>query len=191
MKRRRQITDSHCGPAVIQMLYSNLGLDIKQRDIASAAGVKDKIFVYGTTIPEMMQAVASLTPDLTFWYKNLSTKEELDFVINKVKYPVGVGWQGIFYEYEDEDDGHYSVATGINIPEDIIYLADPFIIFAGRDRRIKLHAFLKRWWDVNEIVNPATKEVTHQADDQVMFVITPKDEVFPQTLGMKTTYSNP
>src|SRR5689334_5168881 len=34
-----QISEAHCGPAVLQMLLGNIGIDITQHAIAEAAGI--------------------------------------------------------------------------------------------------------------------------------------------------------
>lgn len=183
------MTDSHCGPAVLEMLMSFLGEKINQNKFVKAAGAQSKLEEYGMTIPDMKKAVEILAPNYKFWYRDHGTSEELNYLINEKKYPVGVEWQGRFLQYADDndfpDDGHYAVAVAINIPDNKIRIADPFEPFAHKDRKFYLDKFLKRWWDVNEIVNPATGNVTHIADDQMMFIITPKEETFPIELGMK------
>lgn len=185
MRRLTQVTDSHCGPAVLAMLLSYLDIHVGQGEIAAAAEVEHKLEEHGMNIQEMKKAIQIIAPEATFWYKDKSTKEELDYLLHTKRYPVGVEWQGIFYEYSDEDDGHYSIVVDIDIENDQIFIADPFEPFSGGDREFKLHKFLKRWWDVNEIINPATGNVTHLPDDQMMFIITPKEETFPIELGMK------
>lgn len=185
MRRIVQKSDSHCAPAVLSMLISFHQIDIDQEEFVKAAGVAHKIKEYGMTISEMRLAINSVTPDFTFWYKDQATSQELDYLINNLNYPVGVEWQGIFLEYSDDDDGHYAIITAIDIPNNKITLADPFEVFAHEDRTFRLDKFLKRWWDVSEIVNPATGGVTHQADDQMMFIITPNEATFPIELGMK------
>lgn len=187
MKRVAQMTNSHCGPAVLEMLFSNLGITIDQNQFVMATGISHKIEEYGMTVSEMINAVTLMAPDHTFWFKENSSQEELDFLVNQKYYPVGVEWQGVFMEYSDDDDGHYGVVTAIDIPENLIKIADPFEPFAYRDRTFKLYNFMKRWWDVNEIVNPATHEVTHETDEHMMFIVTPKSETFPKDLGMKSS----
>lgn len=187
MARITQITSSHCGPATLAMLLNHHNISMGQGEIAAFAGVEEKLEEFGMNIFEMADAVKKIAPELTFWYKDHSSREELDYLINKIKMPVGVEWQGVFYEYSDGDDGHYSVVVGINIEGDRIVIADPYEPFSQKDRIFKLHKFIKRWWDVNEIVNPATGKVTHETDDQMMFILTKKGETFPIDLGMKTT----
>lgn len=191
MRRVSQRTDSHCGPATLEMLFSFYGVDIDQDKFVKAAGAEEKLEEYGVTIRDMLKAVDVLAPDFKIWYRDHGTKDELDYIINKKNCPVGIEWQGRFLQYSDDnefpDDGHYAVAVGIDIPKNIIVLADPFEPFSHKDRRFYLDKFLKRWWDVNEIVNPATGKVTHETDDQMMFIITKKGETFPIELGMKTT----
>jgi ABC-type bacteriocin/lantibiotic exporter with double-glycine peptidase domain len=190
MKRVAQRTDSHCGPAVLQMLYSFLGEHIDQHKFVVATGAEKKLDEYGMTVFELEKASNLLAPEYKFWYKDHGTAEELSYIVNNKGFPVGVEWQGRFLEYADDvafpDNGHYAVVVAINIPENKITIADPFEPFAHKDRKFYLDKFLKRWWDINEVVNPATGEVTHLADDQMMFIVVPKDETFPQKLSMKS-----
>lgn len=185
MPRVTQITTSHCGPAVLQMLVSFLGYDIDQDRFVDAAEIRTRFKDYGITVPEMAEAIHQLTPDLDFWYKKNSTLMELKQVVNVHKFPAGVEWQGVFEEDEDDDDGHYSVATYIDSAHGTIHLADPYEVYAGRDRIFGLHLFEKRWWDVNEVTDIETGLINHIADDRTLFVVTPQYITFPADLGME------
>jgi hypothetical protein len=70
------------------------------------------------------------------------------------------------------------VVTRVNKEAGYLRLADPFVKFAGVDRKFTLKNFEKRWWDVNMI---GGRSVT---DKRMMFVITPKSETWPKKLGM-------
>lgn len=188
MRRVAQVTDFNCGPAVLEMLFDAVNIKIEQNQFVMASGISYKIEEFGMSIPEMITAVNLLAPDHIFWYKDKSNLQELDWLVNTKHYPVGIEWQGVFLEYADgEDDGHYSIVTGIDVPGNRIQIADPFEPFAYHDRTFRLHKFVKRWWDVNEIVNPATHEVTHETDDKMMFIITGSHETFPLEIGMKNS----
>lgn len=185
MRRSAQISSSHCGPAVLQMLLSLHGVNVLQKDIAKVSQVTKKIRDYGMTVPEMAKAIKTLAPHLTFWFKDNATAEDMDYILNTAKHPVGIEWQGIFGQYADEDDGHYSIITAIDIPNNKIKVSDPYRAFAGHDRIFRLNRFLKRWWDINEILDTNTTKTIQQTDNQMMFVITSKVDSFPAKLGMK------
>src|SRR5437763_834817 len=97
LKNRMQISDSHCGPAVIQMLLENLGIDVSQENITRAAGAELTIAEHGTRIDQLALAVQTVAPGAKLWYKNKGTLTEITRVINEFSHPVGVEWQGLFY----------------------------------------------------------------------------------------------
>lgn len=184
MKRVCQKSTSHCGPAVLEMLCSYLGVYIDQDLFVEAMGLGHKLEDYGMTVTEMGQAVNKLAPQLTFWSKQKATLSELSDLIRNYGFPVGVEWQGVFYEDTDEDNGHYSVVTHIDTVNNIITLSDPFKRFAGVDRQFHILEFQNRWWDENEIYNPQEGTRNFTREEQMMFVVTPKDSIFPESLGM-------
>ena len=186
MNRVSQVTSSHCGPAVLQMLLSFIGYDVSQKALVEAAAVEEIVSEYGMILPEMTRALNKLTPDLNFWYKRNSTLLELKQIVNIHKFPAGVAWQGVFLEYsDDEDDGHYSIVTRVDSAQGIIYIADPYEKFAGKDRILGTHLFEKHWWEISERIDPETGLIKHIADDRTMFVITPSHIHFPSDLGME------
>mgnify|MGYP000271131883 CR=1 FL=1 len=180
MRRDRQISSSHCGPAVLSTLFSFLDVYVSQRKITNSLRVKNKIKKYGVTVPELAKAakIYGKKNDLLFWKKSKSTISNLDLIVNKYGYPVGVEWQGVFYEDEDEDNGHYSVVTAINKKLGSIRLFDPYYKFADTDRKFKIKDFVRRWWDTNLIKGRTIR------DERMMFVITPNGVDFPKKLGM-------
>ncbi len=185
MKRVAQISDAHCGPAVLRMLLSNLGINqTKQSEIVAASGVENRIWVHGVTVWELARAVNRLLPEVNLWYKDHATVDELDVLINQYRIPVGGEWQGVFREYDDGDSGHYGVATYLNQELERIKIADPFSAFAGRDRIFKLPFFLKRWWDTNELTDPGTGQRRYFLDEKMMFVVVPNEVTVPSLFGM-------
>jgi len=200
-----QVSFSHCGPAVLEMLFSHLSVDIDQNEFVRSLGIESRLKEYGMTVREMEAVVAKLFPDYTFWYKDNSSLSDLSVVINTHKYPVGVEWQGDFpdvsseeisqygYEEDDEDDdaGHYSVVTHVDTINNAVFVSDPFGPFAGRDRKFSILDFEKRWWDINEVVNPSNGKRIQVHDYHMMFLVTPKDELFPVNFGMSTLTSLP
>ena len=91
-----QITELHCGPAVIQMLLSNLGLSVTQEEVAEAGEAAGRIELHGMRVDQLALAVQRLAPATQFWYKKNSKLEDLITLITEYKYPVGVEWQGVF-----------------------------------------------------------------------------------------------
>lgn len=180
MKRTRQITISHCGPAVLESLFSFVGLRISQTGIVKSIRAQKKIRKLGLNMKDLAKS-AKFTGkgEFLFWAKYGAKISDIETIIGKYKFPVGVEWQGVFYEDEDEDNGHYSIITKIDKKSGYLRIADPYKKYAGVDRRFKIKNFKKRWWDTNIIRD---KEVM---DKKVIFVITPKGETWPKKLGMK------
>ena len=183
MRRVKQITSYHCGPAVVKMLLSCQGVTVNQKDIVAAAGIGRHLKIYGMTVAEMSQAVSRLFPKLQLWYKDNSNLKELQTVIRDYQVPVGVEWQGVFEEYEDEDNGHYAVVVYLNMADNVILLADPFKKYAGKDRRFSIIDFEHRWWDINEISDPRTGKHKLVKDYHMMFMILPQELAWPESLG--------
>lgn len=179
MKRAKQVTSSHCGPAVVEALFSFLGQRVSQASVVRSIRADRKIKRVGLNVDDLGMAVRKLGKEkFIFWKKAGSTITNLSLIVNKYQYPAGVEWQGVFYEYADEDNGHYCVVTRVNKESGYLRLADPFFKFAGVDRKFKIKDFAKRWWDEN-VVNKKTIK-----DKKMLFVITPKGVTWPKKLGM-------
>lgn len=185
LHRVRQITNVHCGPAVVKMMLSFVGVRVMQKEVMAAAGITEaKLRNYGMVYTEMAKAVNNLAPSCNFWYKSDSSLGELSQVINVFRYPVGVEWQGIFLpEHKDEDDGHYGVITRVDTVGNLISLVDPFY-YDGEDRRMGVVEFERRWWDVNMVHDMVTGRFQEVYDRRLMFVVTHAGETFPEELGM-------
>lgn len=190
-----QISESHCGPAVIQMLLSNLGIDVSQEAVAEAGGATALIELNGMRVDQLGQAVYSLAPQVRFWYKDHSTLDELSMIVSHYRFPVGVEWQGLFEDFDDEEDeededsdddyGHYSIITHIDRRRRQLIIADPYKDYISQDRIFSFREFEERWWDTNEVINPKTGRPHLVEDYHMMFIITPKRTTFPLKLGMK------
>jgi len=175
LKRVKQITSAHCGPAALVSLFSFLGVRTSQARIVRSLRAGNKIKDTGLVVKDFARAVRIIGKrEFTFWKKEGATIGDLDRIINKYKFPVGVEWQGVFYEDEEGDNGHYCVITEVNKAKGYLKLADPYKRFAGLDRKFRIADFEKRWWDVNGLVY----------DRKLMFLITSKKEAFPRHLGM-------
>jgi ABC-type bacteriocin/lantibiotic exporter with double-glycine peptidase domain len=192
LRRIQQISEDHCGPAVIQMLLENIGMSATQEEITEAAGATASIAEHGTCVDQLAKAVSTLAPDARLWYKEKASLEDLQYVLNECKYPVGVEWQGLFGEagVEDDDDdyGHYSVITYIDQIKGELIVVDPYKDFVDQDRILKISVFLRRWWDYNEVKDPKTKKKEFKKDEQLFFVVTPLGVSFPVELRMQFFY---
>ncbi len=190
MQRISQITDAHCGPAVIQMLLSNLGISVTQEEVALAAGIQDVIQMHGTRVDQMAVAVKQLAPNAQFWYKDHSTLDEMFSLIMDHRYPVGIEWQGLFDDEGDEiedpepDYGHYSVITHIDRDKGELVIVDPYKDYVLRDRIFTLQEFEDRWWDYNMVPDTETGKSELTQDYHMMFIVTPSGLSFPEQIGM-------
>ena len=185
-----QITENHCGPAVIQMLLENIGVNVTQEEITEAAGATHTIKSHGTRVDQLAKAVHQLAPDARLWYREKATEDDLEYVLDVCKFPVAVEWQGLFDD-EDEDDedyGHYSIISHIDKIKDELIVVDPYKDFVDQSRIIKMSLFLNRWWDYNEVKDPETGKKSFKKDEQLFFVVAPRTVTFPDELGMQYYY---
>ncbi len=186
----QQITENHCGPAVTQMLLENIDVRVTQEAITEAAGATHTIESHGTRVDQLAKAVHELAPNAKLWFKEHASFEDLEYVLNEKKFPVGVEWQGLFDDEDDDDEdyGHYSIIANIDKSKDELIIVDPYKDFVDQNRIIRISAFEKRWWDYNEVKDVETGEKTFRKDEQLFFVVTPPDVSFPETLGMQSYY---
>jgi hypothetical protein len=190
LRRIEQITEYHCGPAVIQMLLENVGINAAQEEITEAAGATQTIATHGTRVDQLAKAVHQLAPIAKLWFKENASLDDLVYVLDEVKFPVGVEWQGIFEDEEDDDDdyGHYSIIAHIDKEKDELIIVDPYKDFVEQSRIIRVSVFLTRWWDFNEVKDPDTGKTTFKKDEQLFFVVAPLNVTFPAELGMQAYY---
>ncbi len=187
----QQISENHCGPAVTQMLLENIGVAVTQEQITEAAGAAATIAEHGTRVDQLAKAVHELALDARLWYKEKATLRDLKYVLEEARFPVGVEWQGIFDEDPeefDDDYGHYSVVAHIDEERDELIVMDPYKDFIDQNRIIKISVFLKRWWDYNQVKDPRTGRLIDKRDEDLFFVVVPKDVSFPAELGMQAYY---
>ena len=203
-----QISESHCGPAVIQMLLDNLGVKVTQEAVAEAGGATELIELNGMRVDQLALAVRILAPQVQFWYKEYAYLSQLVRLVTHYRVPVGVEWQGVFEDEDedpdgdtieeeetgDDDYGHYSVITYANRRERKFIIADPYKDYYSQDRIFSFEEFERRWDDFNEVPDPVTGKARLVKDDHMMFILTPKDALFPLELKMKSdfpSYLNP
>jgi|SRR5688572_23240308 hypothetical protein len=191
LRRIEQITENHCGPAVIQMLLENVGVNVTQEEITEVAGATHTIETHGTRVDQLAKAVHELAPIAKLWYKEKASLEDLEYVLEECKFPVGVEWQGLFddMDNDDEDCGHYSIISHIDKVKDELIIVDPYKDFVDQNRIVKMSLFLNRWWDFNEVKDPETGEKSIKKDEQLFFVVVPLNAVFPVELGMQAYYN--
>lgn len=190
--RVTQISESHCGPAVIQMLLANLGIEVTQEEVAELGGATELIELHGMRVEQLALAVKLISPNIQFWYKENSKLKELITLVKTYKYPVGVEWQGLFDSEDDDDDddddsdyGHYSVVTHVDPKRKVLIIVDPYKDFVSQDRIFSFDTFASRWWDTNEVTDPETGRDKLVPDYHMMFIVTPREATFPALLGMK------
>jgi hypothetical protein len=188
--RFTQISESHCGPAVIQMLLSNLGIEVSQEAVAAAGGAADLIALNGMRVDQLARAVRLLAPQAQFWCKDHASASDLARLVNDFHYPVGVEWQGLFEdrvedESEEGDYGHYSAVILVDEENRQVVIADPYKDFRSQDRIFSLDWFVTRWYDFNEVEDAHTGKLRTVEDRRLLFIITPADETFPRELGMR------
>lgn len=189
-----QISESHCGAAVLQMLLETLGVTTDQKTIAGAARVENVIEEHGMRIDQIATACNRIAPHLTFWYKYYSSLEDLKYLLKK-DIAVGVEWQGLFYQSleeeeeeegrEETDYGHYSVISFYDEELQQLVIVDPYKDFANQNRVFSLATFLERWWDTNEIRNEHTGKKEIVEDNRLLFFLTTTEEEVPAEMGFK------
>jgi hypothetical protein len=192
-----QITNAHCGPAVVQMMLESIGVYVAQEEVVIVGRAEELIQDYGMRVDQLAEAVSMLAPQTRFWYKYRADMSDVQVILGR-GYGVGVEWQGLFYETEEEeqeedppdfnDRGHYSIIVNADEDYEEMVFIDPHRQFSGRKRLFSLPTFLRRWWDVNYYVDPLTKAVTQSKSERVLFFITPDTELFPHDLGCKTFF---
>src|SRR5258708_7197679 len=98
-----QQTDSHCGPAVVQLLMAHLNRAVTQDEIVTAAKVRSTIMRHGTRPDQLAHAVAVLAPEIQFWFKQKTGIQDLEALVHTYHWPVAINWQGLFYDTEEEE----------------------------------------------------------------------------------------
>jgi len=186
----QQITENHCGPAVLQMLLENIGVNASQQEITEAAGATHTIETLGTRVDQLAKAVQELVPIARLWYKEKADLDDILYVLEEAKYPVGVEWQGLFEDMDDDDEdyGHYSIIAHIDKAKDELIIVDPYKDYIDQNRIIRISTFQERWWDFNEVKDPQTGEKTFKKDEELFFVVVPLAVSFPAELGMQAYY---
>jgi hypothetical protein len=185
-----QISEYHCGPAVIQMLLAQRGVRANQDRLTELAEIQTTINVHGARVDQLARAVERLREGVCLWYKDRASLDDLVAILRRYRSPAGVEWQGLFEEREEDEDfdegdyGHYSIVTHIDLQRGLITLRDPYPQFCRADRVFKLEWFIGRWWDVNLSPTDGAGALQPVEDRHMLFVITGERARFPVALGM-------
>jgi hypothetical protein len=207
--RFMQISESHCGPAVIQILLSSLGVDVTQEEVAEAGGATNLIAMNGMRVDQLARAVQRLAPQVLFYYKDHASIDELVRVVNDYRHPAGVEWQGLFEdegeqqpnetklgvrdhsglladsESEDDDYGHYSLVVRADRRKRQLIIADPYKDYFAQARVFDFKEFDQRWYDYNEVSDPISGQPVLVEDDHLLFVVIRRNALFPRQMGMR------
>lgn len=193
INRVTQISEDHCGPAVLQMQLETLGHTFSQEEITRAADAEFTIKDTGVTVDQLGKACKILAPQTQFWYKYHATFDDIRYLLER-GFPVGVEWKGLFYESEEEEEaekdddsdfGHYSVVSHMDDELEELIMVDPYKEFRDRNRIFEYDFFRRRWWDTNDIKDPTTGQIRTIKDEQLLFFVAPVGTYFPRELGFK------
>lgn len=190
----QQISEDHCGPAVLQMLLGIVGVDVTQEAITQAAEAEATIKEHGVRIDQLVLATTRVAPALVFWYKEHTSLEDIDY-IHRHGYVVGVEWQSLFNESEAQDTpgkdyGHFSIVYRLDHTKQVVVMSDPYKEYIDDDREFPFEFFLRRWWDTNEVIDQVTGEKKEVKDEQAAFLVLPAGENFPEQVGFQA-FSSP
>lgn len=190
IQRIQQISESHCGTAVLAMLLGQFHISASQHELAALAEAEKTIEEDGTTPAQLGLATAKIAPHLQFWYKQYASIEDIECVLSK-DLAVAVEWQSLFYDSPDQepperegDFGHYSIITYIDRELDNIVVVDPYKDFPN-PRFFSINFFLKRWYDINDVIDPISHKRREQKDTRMMFFITTLDKNIDSTKGFQ------
>lgn len=207
--RSRQESGSYCGPAVLQMLLSNLRVNISQKAIADAYASDDVVMREGIPLVGLAKSLKKIASRFQVWQKYNATVEDIYTLLDR-NLLVGFDWQGIFTEdeYGDEywnyqsrlkqhwekirgipqlkgDQGHYCIALEVNKKKGYLRFADPYGHYAGKDRFVALWELEERWWDDRIDLNKKTNKKSYVMEQRLIFVVTLKGDKRPEKVGME------
>lgn len=185
-----QITDSHCGPAVIQSLLAFNHFPVSQDEIVNSVHAQRTIKKNGLRPKQLRKSVEKLAPHLKLLIKEHATAKDLKILIHDFHLPVGINWQGLFYDnisdekkYKpNQDNGHYSIVVDVNPQLDQITIADPYSEFANQNRTFSYRWFKTRWWDTEIDIDPVTKQSSKLETKKMIFVVVHRDLKLPNGL---------
>ncbi len=171
------------------MLLGNIGVDVSQQEITEAAGATHTIETHGTRVDQLARAVQGLVPIARLWYKEKASLDDIFYVLEEAKYPVGVDGRDCsrIWTMTTRTTDTTVLSPTSKRPGELI-IVDPYKDYVDQNRIIKISTFLERWWDFNEVMDPQTGETTFKKDEQLFFVAVPLAVSFPAELGMQSYY---
>ena len=95
LPRIRQISEYHCGPAVLQMLLGQRGVAADQERLTELADVAATIETHGARVDQLARAVAWLRAGCCLWYKDHASAEDLVAVVCALPLPGRGGVAGL------------------------------------------------------------------------------------------------
>lgn len=142
---------------------------------------------------QLAKVTKKLAPNYQFWFKQMATVTDLDKLIHEYRIPIGVNWQGLFYDTlkeekihnPDGDHGHYSIIIDIDAKKDKIVISDPYYEYCDYPRIFSYKWFKTRWHDEDHFVDKTTKLKTILSTKRFIFIIVPKKASFPKKLGFQ------
>lgn len=185
-----QISEYHCGPAVLEMLLAQRGVRADQARLTELAEIQATISVHGARVDQLARAVERLREGVCLWRKTEASVDDLVAVVRRYRTAAGVEWQGFFEASEEDEDfdeadyGHYSIVTRVDLRRNRLTMRDPYSEFCPEDRVFAIDWFTRRWWDVNLAPAPSTDKLRPVVDRRMMFVVAGERARFPAALGM-------
>lgn len=151
--RRVVQRERHCGPAVIEMLYSFYGVDTSQEEIAALTGLTlEQITENGASILHLTESVNRMNKGYVLLVRYDSTINDI-IRLHERCLPVGVEWRCEFLEPDGVlwGEGHYSIIVGVDPQRRMLTLLDPHNgeNISHRSGMIRFEDFEQRWWDEN------------------------------------------
>lgn len=187
-----QMTDSHCGPAVVRGLLRYHQVDVGQDEVVKSVRLRSRIERDGMRPIHMYKAIKILAPHLRFWYKLGATAKDIKTLIYKCNLPVGINWQGLFYDTTEEekkkdptgDHGHHSIVVDLKSAKAQITIDDPYSEYFNIPRVFSYRWFRKRWWDIDSIKGK-DGQIRTLKFSKLLFVVTPIGFKFPSKLDLE------
>jgi len=202
MARVRQLNNSYCGPATLQIRLQHYGIETDQEKLVAAGSSRAHVLGCGMSLEMLARAVRNLYPNMALWAKRDASLSDIEAMVREYNYPVGVDWQGVFEtdDYADlpeETDvepsiespllkgeaGHYSVVVDVDRANDNIRITNPYGNYSQEDQFFRVQDFLNRWWD-DRMDLEADGRRKYIYENRLMFVVVPREVEAPAELGM-------
>jgi ABC-type bacteriocin/lantibiotic exporter with double-glycine peptidase domain len=154
-------TPGFCGPACLKMILEYYGIFVSEEEIAKISFASKE---NGTSLNGIVKAAKHF--GFKVFLKDESSLDDLKyFIIRQI--PIIVDWFC-------EDDGHYSIVTGIN-DNKILFIDPGFQEDSLKEREMSVEKFLRVWFDFPGEFIKKKKELILRR----MIILTPFKERFP------------